>query len=56
MIFEKGFTARKIRTSHGTDIYISKFGNLVKVVPCSPKLNLTDRFVRKLINKVESLD
>ena len=53
MIFERGYTVRKIRTSHGTDIYLSKFGNVVKIAPCSPKINLTDRYIKKLINQVE---
>jgi hypothetical protein len=56
MIFERGYTVRKIRTSHGTDIYLSKFGNVVKIVPCSPKINLTDRYVKKLINQVELIN
>ena len=56
MIFEKGYTVRKIRTSHGHDVYVSRFGQVVKVLPCSPKMNLTDRFVRRLINQVESID
>jgi hypothetical protein len=56
MIFEKGYTVRKIKTSHGHDVYVSRCGQVVKVVPCSPMINLTDRFVRKLINQVESID
>ena len=56
MIFEKGYTVRKIKTSHGHDVYVSRFGQVVKVVPCSPMINLTDRFVIKLINQVESIE
>ena len=53
MIFDKGYTVRKIRTSHGTDIYLSRFGNVVKVLPCSPQKNLTDGYVTKLINQIQ---
>jgi hypothetical protein len=56
MIFDKGYTVRKIRTSHGTDIYLSRFGNVVKVMPYSPKKNLTDIYVIKLINQIEPID
>jgi len=56
MIFDKGYTVRKIRTSHGTDIYLSRFGNVVKVFPCGPQKNLTDRYVTKLINQIESIN
>lgn len=54
MIFDKGYTVRKVRTSHGTDIYLSKFGNVVKVVPCNPKKNLSNVYVNRLILQIES--
>jgi hypothetical protein len=54
MIFDKGYTARRVKTSHGTDIYLAKFGNIVKVVPCNPKKNLSYAYVNNLIRQIES--
>jgi len=54
MIFEKGYTFTKVKTSHGPDIYVSRFGQVVKVVPCSPLINLSDAYASDLINQIES--
>jgi hypothetical protein len=56
MIFEKGYTIKRVKTSHGSDLYVSKFGQVVKVMPCSPKINISDSYVSNLIRKIESND
>jgi hypothetical protein len=56
MIFEKGYTFKKIKTSHGSDIYISRFGQIVKVVPCCPQMNSSDAYVSNLIHQIEYID
>jgi len=54
MIFEKGYTVRKVKTLHGEDLYVSRFGNVVKVLPCSPQIKLSDTYITNLIRKIES--
>lgn len=56
MIFAKGYTFTKVRTSHGPDMYVSRFGRVVKVVPCSSQVDLSDTYTSGLINQVESKD
>ena len=56
MIFEKGYTFTKVKTSHGPDMYISRFGQVVKVVPCSPRMNLSEAYTSNLIHQIESMD
>jgi hypothetical protein len=41
MIFEKGYTFTKVKTSQGLTMYVSRFGQVVKVVPCSSKMNVS---------------
>jgi len=41
MIFEKGYTITKVNTSHGLDMYISRFGEIVSILPYSPKINIS---------------
>ncbi len=50
MVFEKGYTVRKVNTSHGLDMYIFRFGELVSVRPYSPKFNISN-----LIKRIESM-
>jgi hypothetical protein len=56
MIFAKGYTFTKVRTSHGPNMYISRFGRVVKVMPCSSQVDLSDTYTRELINQIESKD
>ena len=56
MIFAKGYTFTKVKTSHGLDMYISRFGKVVKVVPCIPQMNLSDAYTNDLIQQIESID
>ena len=56
MIFEKGYTFKKVKTSHGSDIYVSQFGQVVKVVACSSQKNLSDAYISNLIHQIESMD
>lgn len=51
MIFEKGYTVRKIKTSHGLDMYISRFGEIVSVLPYNPGANVSN-----LIKRIESVN
>ena len=55
MIFEKGYTFTKVNTSHGPDLYISRFGQVVKVVPYNQEINLSDAYINNLINQIESI-
>lgn len=49
MIFEKGYTVRKVKTSHGLDMYISRFGEIISILPYNPKTNISN-----LIKRIES--
>lgn len=53
MIFAKGYTFTKVRTSHGSDMYVSRFGRLVKVTPCSPNVYLSEAYTSGLIHQIE---
>jgi len=55
MIFEKGYTFTKVNTLHGQDLYVSRFGQVVKVVPYNQKINLSDAYINTLINQIESI-
>jgi hypothetical protein len=50
MIFEKGYTFTKVNTSHGQDIYISRFGKVLSIVPYSPQADILN-----LIQQIESI-
>lgn len=56
MIFEKGYTFTKVKTSHGPTMYVSRFGQIVKVVPCSSRINVTAAYANNLIHQIESKD
>jgi hypothetical protein len=56
MTFAKGYNFTKVRTSHGPDIYVSRFGRLVKVVPCNPQMELSEAYASDLIRQIESKD
>lgn len=32
LIFEKGYNFKKAKTSHGSEIYVTKFDQIVKVI------------------------
>jgi len=51
MIFEKGYTVTKVNTSHGLDMYISRFGEIVSILPYKPKANISN-----LIKRIESMN
>jgi hypothetical protein len=56
IIFEKGYTFKIVKTSHGSDIYISRFGQIVKVVSCGSQMNLSNTYFSDLIHQIESID
>jgi len=56
MTLLKGYTFTKVRTSHGPDMYISKYGKLVRVVPCSPHVELSERYTSDLIRQIKSME
>lgn len=51
MIFEKGYTFTKVNTSHGEDMYISRFGEVLSIVPYTPQADISN-----LIQQIESMD
>jgi hypothetical protein len=56
MIFEKGYTIKRVNTHHGSDLYVSQFGQVIKIIPCNPKTNLSGAYVSNLIHQIESND
>lgn len=54
VIFEKGYTIKKVKTSRGHDIYVSQFGQVVKVVPCSSQVDYSATYISNLIRQIES--
>jgi hypothetical protein len=56
MIFAKGYTFTKVRTSHGSDMYVSRFGRLVKVMPCNWQVDLSEAYTSDLIHQIECND
>jgi hypothetical protein len=56
MNFVSGYTFTKVRTSHGPDMYISRYGKLVKVVPFSTHVELNETYVNDLIRQIESME
>jgi hypothetical protein len=56
MTFVSGYTFTKVRTSHGPDMYISRYGKLVKVVPFSPHVELNEMYANDLIRQIESME
>ena len=56
MIFAKGYTFTKVRTSRGSDMYVSRFGKLVKVMPCYPQIDLSEAYTSDLIHQIECDD
>jgi hypothetical protein len=54
MIFAKGYTFTKVMTSHGPNMYVSRFGKVVEVVPCSSKVDLSEAYTSNLIRQIES--
>ena len=56
MIFEKGYTFTKVKTSQGPAMYVSKFGQVVKVLPCSSKMNVNAAYASNLIHQIESTE
>lgn len=56
MALVEGYTFTKVKTSHGTNIYVSRYGKLVKVVPCSPHVEFSKRYTTDLIRQIESLE
>lgn len=54
MTFSMGYTFMKVKTSHGPEVYVTQFGKLVKVVPCSPQVEISERYASNLIRQIES--
>ena len=54
MIYEKGYTFTKVKTLHGPTMYVSRFGQVVKVIPCNSKMNLSAAYASNLIHQIES--
>lgn len=56
MTFSKGYTFTKVKTSHGPDMYVSRYGKLVRVVPCSPHVEICERYANDLIRQIEAME
>ena len=56
MIFAKGYTFTKVKTSHGPDMYVSRFGKVVKVLSCNQQVCLSEAYTSDLIQQIESRD
>ena len=56
MICTKGYTFTKVRTSGGFDMYVSRFGRLVKVTPCNSNVYLSEAYTGDLIRQIECDD
>jgi len=54
--FANGYTFTKVKTSHGPDMYVSRYGKLVKIVPFSPQVEFSERYTSDLIHQIESLE
>lgn len=54
MTFPDGYTFLKVRTSRGPQIYVSQFGELVRVMPCDSDVKLSEGYARDLIQEIES--
>lgn len=54
--FAKGYTLTKVKTSHGPDMYVSRYGKLVRVVPCSPHVEVSERYANDLIRQIEAME
>jgi hypothetical protein len=54
MTLSMGYTFTKVKTSHGPEVYVTQFGKLVKVVPCSPQVEISERYASDLIRQIES--
>lgn len=37
-------------------MYVSRFGQVVKVIPCSPQTSLPDTYIHNLIQQIESMN
>lgn len=56
MTFVNGYTFTKVKTSHGPDMYVSRFGKLVKIVPCNPHAEFSEKYTSDLIYQIESME
>jgi hypothetical protein len=56
MTLVNGYTFTKVRTSHGPDMYVSRYGKLVKIVPCNPHEGFSEKYTNDLIHQIESMD
>jgi hypothetical protein len=56
MTYPKGYTFTKVKTSHGPDMYVSRYGKLVSVVPCSLHVEFSDRYANDLIRQIEAME
>ncbi|WP_155395983.1 hypothetical protein [Methanosarcina mazei] len=56
MTFAKGYNFTKVKTSHGPDMYVSRYGKLVRVIPCGPHVELSERYATDLIRQIEAMD
>jgi len=54
--FVNGYTFRKVKTSHGPDMYVSRYGKLVKIVPFSPQVEFSEKYTSDLIHQIESME
>ncbi|HII78845.1 MAG TPA: hypothetical protein HA261_00160 [Methanosarcina sp.] len=56
MTFAKGYTFTKVKTSHGPNMYVSRYGKLVRIVPCSPHVELSESYANALIRQIEAME
>lgn len=56
MTYPKGYTFTKVKTSHGPYMYVSRYGKLVRVVPCNPHVELSEMYAIDLIRQIEAME
>ncbi len=56
MTFVNGYTFTKVGTSHGSDMYVSRYGKLVKIIPFSPQVEFSEKYTSDLIHQIESME
>jgi predicted RNA binding protein YcfA (HicA-like mRNA interferase family) len=56
MTLDKGYTFTKVKTSHGPDMYVTRYGKLVRIVPCSPQVEISEKYANDLIRQIEAME
>jgi hypothetical protein len=54
MTHHRGYTFIKVKTPYGVGVYVSQYGQMIKVVPCDPNTKISERYTDRLIEEIES--